>query len=262
MVPIYKYYSEGFDRERAWNDRYRSMYAAEKSFTEYEEQSFWKVLQKKFHKDGKYLDAGCGIGGWVLFLRENGYMADGIDSNASAVRAITEYDPDIIVKIAASDAIPYANETFDGIVSIGSLEYAHNATEKAFQEMHRTLKPGGFVCIEVPLLNTLRKTLYVPLKRIEGLFKSSQGRTPVFAYYLFDKSELEHMLQKAGFTVETVLAHDLPDHNSHFGLYANWPVLRGEKPYELNALGRVVKVISNAISPWFASAGIVVIAKK
>lgn len=262
MVSIYKYYSEGFDRERAWNDRYRSMYAAEKSFAEYEQQSFWKMLQKYLRKDGKYLDAGCGIGGWVLFLRERGYASDGIDANASAVRAMTEYDPDLVVKIAGSDAIPYANEAFDGILSIGSLEYAQGSTEKAFQEMHRTLKPGGFICIEVPLFNTLRKVLYVPLKRIEGWLKRSQGRTPVFAYYLFDKAELEHMLQKAGFTIETTIAHDLPDSNSHFGLYANWPILRGEKPYELNALGRAVKAISNTISPWFASAGIVVIAKK
>lgn len=262
MIPIYKYHAEDFDRERAWNDRYRSMYSGEKSFGEYEKQSFWQQLKGYLKKEGKYLDAGCGIGGWVLFLNEQGFLTEGIDSNSSAVRALTEYDPDIVVRIAGIDAIPYGNETFDGIISIGSLEYTEGAIEKSFQEMYRTLKKGGFICVEVPLFNTIRKVLYVPLKRLESFMKKSQGVTPDFAYYLFDRNELENMITNAGFTIDTVAAHDLPDANSHFGLYANWPLLRGEKPYELNALGRVVKAIANSISPWIASAGVVVIAKK
>ncbi len=262
MIPIYKYHAEDFDRERAWNDRYRSMYSGGKSFGEYEKQSFWQQLKISLKKDGKYLDAGCGIGGWVLFLNEQGFSTEGIDSNSSAVRALTEYDPDIVVKIAGTDAIPYSNETFDGIISIGSLEYAEGATEKAFQEMYRTLKKGGFICIEVPLYNSIRRIFYVPLKRLQGWVKKSQGVNPDFAYYLFGRNELEKMITDAGFTIDTVAAHDLPDPDSHFGIYANWPFLRGSKPYELNILGKIVKNIANSISLWIASAGVVVIAKK
>ncbi|MEK7499474.1 MAG: class I SAM-dependent methyltransferase, partial [Patescibacteria group bacterium] len=205
---------------------------------------------------------GCGIGGWILFLVDKGYDVQGIDAHPQAVRAMTEYDPDLSVKIARSDAIPATSEVFDAVISIGSLEYTEGAVEQSLQEFHRVVKSGGFVCIEVPLANTLRKLFYIPLKRFEGLFKRMTGRTATFVYYLFDKTEFEALLKKTGFEIETVQAHDLPDANSHFGLYSNWPALRGSKPYELNALGRVVKAISNAISPYVASAGMVVIAKK
>lgn len=262
MIPIFKYNPEGFDRTRAWNDRYRSLYTPEKSLDEYTEQSFWPKLKSYLKKEGRYLDAGCGIGGWVLFLNEQGFQADGVDSNASAVRALSEYNPDVSVKIASPDSIPYADETFDGILSIGSLEYAEGEVASALGEMYRTVKKGGFVCIEVPLYNTLRRILYVPLKRLESIVRKVQGRESTFAYYLFGRDEFKKMITDAGFSIEETLPHDLPGHKSHFGLYANWPLLRGKKPYELNVVGQIVKNMSNGISPWIASAGIVVIAKK
>ena len=262
MITIYKFDPEHFDRSRVWDNRYRQMYVALNDFDQYEHQSFWPLLQRQLKSQGSYLDAGCGIGGWILFLADRGYTVEGIDSHPQAVHAMTEYDPDLSVKIAGSDAIPAMDATFDGVVSIGSLEYTKDAVEQSVKEFHRVLKPEGFVCIEVPLANTLRKLLYIPLKLVEGMFMRMIGRKATFAYYLFDRSEFEAMLKKSGFIIETMLPHDLPELNSHFGLYSNWPVLRGGKPYELNILGRTVKTFCNAISPWVASAGIVVIAKK
>lgn len=261
MIPIYKYDRPGFDRAKAWSDRYRTMYASEKSIGEYEQQSFWPKLKKLLKKDGAYLDAGCGIGGWVLFLNEVGYMTEGIDPNSGAIRAMSEYDPDLSLKIASTSAIPCKNEQFDGVLSIGSLEYSEGEVETSLHEMHRVTKSGGFVCIEVPLANTLRRLFYIPLKKLEGMLKSGSQK-PTFVYYLFGKEELEKLVTDCGFSIEVTLPHDLPTPKSHFGLYSNWPFLRGSKPYELNILGRAIKTVCNGISPWIASTGVVVIAKK
>lgn len=261
MIAIQKFDPKDFNRSLVWDDRYRAMYSAQNNFAHYEKQSFWPVLEKKLTKNGSYLDAGCGIGGWILFLSDKGYAVQGIDAHPQAVRAMTEFDRDLFVKIAGSDAIPCADKSLDGVISIGSLEYGEGVVKESLKEFHRVLKDGGFVCIEVPLANTLRKLFYVPLKKLESIIKRSTGQQATFAYYLFDKSEFEELLKKTGFTIESIEPHDLPDANSHFGLYANWPLLRGSKPYELNALGKLVKTISNAISPWIASAGMVVIAK-
>ncbi len=262
MIAIQKFDPKDFDRFRVWDDRYRQLYASQGDFTEYKKQSFWPLLEQKLIKTGNYLDAGCGIGGWILFLTDLGYGVEGIDAHPQAVRSMTEYDPDLSVKIAGSDAIPYTNDTFEGVISIGSLEYNEGLVEKSIEEFYRVLKPGGFVCIEVPLANTLRTLFYIPLKKLEYIFMSTTDRKPTFAYYLFDRFGFEELLKKSGFTVEEVLPHDLPDEDSHFGLYANWPILRGEKPYELNVFGRILKAACNAISPWIASAGVVVIATK
>ncbi len=261
MIPIYKYDRPGFDRVKAWSDRYRTMYASQKSVGEYQQQSFWPELKKRLEQDGMYLDAGCGIGGWVLFLNESGYKTEGIDPNSGAIRAMAEYDPDLSLKIASTSAIPYKNEQFDGVLSIGSLEYSEGEVEASLREIHRVTKSGGFVCLEVPLANTLRRLLYIPLKKLEGILKLGSQK-PTFVYYLFGKAGLEALVTDCGFSIEAVLPHDLPDPKSHFGLYSNWPFLRGSKPYELNILGRVIKAMCNGISLWIASTGIVVIAKK
>lgn len=261
MISITKYDRPGFDREKARSDKYRTMYSSEKGSKEYEQQSFWPELEKNLTADGNYLDAGCGIGGWVVFLNEKGFHTEGIDAHSGAIRALSEYDPDLSLKIASTSAIPFNNEQFDGVLSIGSLEYFEGEVEASLTEMYRVTAFGGFVCIEVPLANTLRRLFYIPLKKIESLLKSSQ-QTFTFAYYLFTKHELAHIVEDAGFSVESILPHDLPDANSHFGLYSNWPFLRGNKPYELNALGRAVKRICNLFSPWIASTGVVVIARK
>ncbi|HLC49741.1 MAG TPA: class I SAM-dependent methyltransferase, partial [Candidatus Andersenbacteria bacterium] len=62
-----------FNRNSVWENRYRHMYSAQNDFAQYEKQSFWPMLENKLAKNGSYLDAGCGIGGWILFLAEKGY---------------------------------------------------------------------------------------------------------------------------------------------------------------------------------------------
>jgi hypothetical protein len=42
----------------------------------------------------------------------------------------------------------------------------------------------------------------------------------------------------------------------------DYPFLRGNEPYKLNILGKLIKKVANAISPWIASTGMVVVAKK
>ncbi len=262
MIPIYKFDPKNFDRSRMWEDRYRTMYTLLGDLSSYKKQAFWPELEKKFDQKGNYLDAGCGIGGWILFLSEQGYRVEGIDAHPQAVRSMSEYNPDLSLKIAGSDAIPFADSAFNGILSIGSLEYTQGAVENSLKEFHRLLNDGGFLCVEVPLLNTLRRFAYVPLKAIQAAVMRMTNQQPTFAYYLFGRNELEDMLMNAGFAIEAVMAHDLPDSGSHYGLYATFPFLRGSKPYELNMFGKIVKAICNTISPWVASAGVVVIARK
>jgi len=259
MFRLEKFYQPGFNAQEYWDDKYANEHIAGKSSEEFKTQDFWPLLQKYLEKNKVYLDASCGIGGWILFLRDEGYNVEGIDTRARTLRAMTEYDPDLKVKIAPMTAIPYVDNSLDGLLAIGALEYLENGVDKALEEVHRVLKSGGFFLVEVPLENALRRLFYIPLKKLQRALKSG---TPTFAMYLFEKEDLSTMLENQGFTISEVQAHELPAANSHYGLYIDWPFLRGSKPYELNILGRLVKIIANAISPWIASTGIVIVAKK
>ncbi len=262
MYKLEKFYKPGFDRQRYWENKYAQEHIAGNSTDEFSRQGFWPLLKDQLAPGKKYLDAGCGIGGWILFLKEQGYEVEGIDMAARTIRALTEYDPELKVKVASITAIPYPDQFFDGLLSIGVLEYAEDQVPQALTEAWRVLKPGGFLFIEAPLANSLRRLLYIPLKKLEKIIRTAQGQQPTFSNYLFKRASLHQLLTDTGFTVEKIQPHELPDADSHYGLYIDFPWLRGSKPYQLNGFGRLVKAILNSLSPWVASTGMVAVARK
>ncbi len=261
MYKLLKFYKEDFDPKQFWESKYAS-HMAGKSPEEFRQQQFWPILEKYLDKSKKYVDLGCGMGGWILFLREAGYNVEGIDASRHVVQAITEYDPDIPVKVADMTGIPYMDSSIDGALAIGTLDYLEDQVPKALSEVSRTLKPQGIFFLEVPVANLLRRCLYLPLKKIEQVIKDSQGKQATFAHYLFDRKELRNLLQTAGFEVIEEQPHEIPGSDSHYGLWVDWKILRSREPYKLNALGRIVKAISNMISPWIASTGVIMVARK
>jgi len=262
MFRLEKFYSPEFNPQQYWDDRYAQEHVAGKDADEFKQQDIWPLLEKHLEKGKRYLDARCGIGGWTIFLNDQGFTADGIDTYARTVRALTEYNPDLHVKVADVTRIPFADNTFDGVLAIGALEYVENRVPDALKELARVTKPGGWVLIEVPVINSLRRWIYLPLKRLEQNWKKQRGKKPTFANYVFDRTELRELLKDAGFVVAEEQPHEVPGAGNHYGLYTNFPFLRGSEPYRLNLLGRLVKAISNAISPWIASTGVIVVARK
>lgn len=262
MYIVEKFYPAGFDPQQYWDDKYSREHIAGKGSGEYAKQGFWPILEKQLKRDGRYLDAGCGIGGWILFLTDQGYQVEGMDSAARTVRALTEYNPDLKLKMGSLTALPYPDNQFDGVLAIGSLEYMERHVLEALRELARVTRLGGFVFLEVPLANTLRRWLYLPLKGMKRLVKISHGRQSTFANYLFTQPGLKELLTQVGFEVVTMKPHELPDRDSHYGLYIDWRWLRGREPYKLNVVGRLVRMVCEAISPWFASTGMVVVARK
>ena len=262
MYKLRKFYPPGFNPQQYWADRYAQEHIAGRSSDEFRRQDFWPLMKQHLPRDKKILDAGCGVGGWIIFLKEEGFDVEGIDSAARTVRAMTEYDPEIKVKIADVDAIPYPDNLFGGVVAVGALEYVEDRVDEALREVNRVLGPEGVFLLEVPITNLLRRVFYIPLKELERRIKGWQGNEPVFANYFFDRHELVRKLKATGFSIITEQPHELPDSNSHYGLYVDWKWLRGSEPYHLNFLGLAIKKLANLISPWIASTGMVIVAKK
>lgn len=262
MYKIYKFYPPHFDAKRYWEDKYAGEHIAGRDAADFKKQGFWPLLQANLDKEKRYLDAGCGVGGWVVFLHEEGYNVAGIDGAPRTVRALTEYNPELEVKIAPLTRIPYPDQLFDGVLVIGTLEYLEDQLPAAVQEIHRVLKPGGWLLLEVPYANLLRRVLYLPLKRLQYFLYRSRGQRPTFAHYFMDQASVTKLLHGSNFSIERVVPHELPGEDSHYGLYVDWRILRGREPYQLNALGKLAKSLANALSPWVASTGMVVVAKK
>ncbi len=261
MKKIFKYYPPGYTPQEYWEKKYAKEHVHQDP-KKFESQHFWQLLKNYLHPGKRYLDVGCGIGGWIIFLRDQGYDVSGIDTAEKTIAFLRSTFPSIPIQEGSITAIPYPEESFDGILAIGTLEYAEDAVHDALQEVARVLKHDGIFFLEVPAINLLRRLLYLPLKHLQGAFMHSHHEHPTFSHYLFSTHTLSQQLERAGFTVLAMQPHELPGRTQHYGLYVDWFILRGDEPYTLNTFGLWVKAICEWFSPWIASTGIVVVAKK
>jgi SAM-dependent methyltransferase len=91
---------------------------------------------------GHLLNAGCGSRVINPYLLANG------------VTTITNYDiasQDFEVIVGPLESMPFADETFDSVLSNAVLEHVANA-EDSMRELARVVKPNGHVVVAVPFL--------------------------------------------------------------------------------------------------------------
>src|SRR5687768_17448243 len=97
------------------------------------------------------LDAGCGTGGLILRAREHLPATHwcGIDFMPLACQLARERcGPGVEIHEASITALPFANASFDAVVSADVISQVTNP-EAAFAEFFRVLRPGGIVFINV-----------------------------------------------------------------------------------------------------------------
>lgn len=261
MISLYKFPRPGVNRERLREESFARQHIARYGSEDFARQDFWPLLQQYLRKDHLTIDVQCGTGGWVMFLHDEDYRVEGVDPSRRVAYAISEYAPDIPVRVAPSTRLPYAGGSVDAIVAIGALESVEDGVRGALREWRRVLREDGTLFLEVPYANPLRRCAYLPLKHVEYILKTAAGRKSAFAGYLFTGRELSPLLRDARFALMELIPHELPDADAHFGLYHDWWFLRGDRQYRLNAAGRAVKKLAVSLSPWFASTGLFAVAK-
>lgn len=168
-----------------------------------EYRSFFSLLNLSPKQN--VLEVASGSGGPAVFMvTETGCNLTGIDINengvANAQRLADENGLSDKMKFIVADAsstFPFADETFDAIVSIDSINHL-KARDKVFNEFNRVLKKDG------KLLFTDAVVITGILTNEEIAIRSSLG------FFLFvPKGENERLLKKAGF--QQIIARDVTD---------------------------------------------------
>ena len=97
------------------------------------------------------IDVGCGRGEWLEILKENGFVARGVDMNRVMQRDCEELGLDV----AAEDAVIYLRglkpNSVGAVTGFHIVEHLPTRTMLLlFSEVLRVLKPGGIVIFETP----------------------------------------------------------------------------------------------------------------
>lgn len=228
-------------------------------------RSILPVFSKYLPPRARIVEAGCGFGGWVYYLNEQGYRAVGIDLNASV---LDEADPADrrLVPLCRNDVLHmcFADDTFDAYLSLGVVEHFPEGPAAPLGEAMRVLKPGGYILVSTPTTNMFRNLVNHPVRRMFDVLHRLRGRRLHFAEYRFTKPELVEHVRRAGFEIVETVPNDtrLDQHQYSIGFFTDWPPLRSSEKFRLNALGSLVFRTLKAISPYLVVSGILVVGRK
>jgi len=172
-------------------------------------------LTRWLPKQGRILEAGCGIGQFVLALRARGYDAEGVEWAAETVEKVRSARPDLPVRVGDVRSLEVPDGHYAAYVSLGVVEHQRDGPEPILREAWRVLDRGGIALISVPWFN--------PLRRLKARLGFYRGRREGLEFYQFAlrKEELTRILASVGFRIV-----DLTGYSCMKGLRDEVPLLR------------------------------------
>ncbi len=151
------------------------------------------LSRRVFLKDGELtaLDVGCGVGEFMLMLKERGFAVKGIDGSQEQMDII--YSMGFEGKVADLEGgLPYSTESFGLVTCLELIEHIARG-EDLIKEIHRVLRPGGYLLPSTPNFSFLNN-------RLHYLFGAPPCNEGVHLRF-FMKRGLESLLNRTAFRI-------------------------------------------------------------
>tara|TARA_B100001250_G_C19747812_1_gene766182 strand:+ start:228 stop:1397 length:1170 start_codon:yes stop_codon:yes gene_type:complete len=113
----------------------------------------WKL--KYAPLNGKILEAGCGVGQYVIYFKKMGFDIEGIDISRETVEKANLDSENMNLgkdMFFTGDVrnLPYDDNSLSYYLSMGVVEHFIEGPKRALDEAYRVLKPGGIAYIATP----------------------------------------------------------------------------------------------------------------
>ena len=138
----------------------------------------------------RVLDIGCGTGETISHLPPRVAAVHGLDPSAHQLHTAAEKDELADARFVQADGhrLPYADESFDCIVSVGSILY-WATPEDVLQEAFRVTKPGGSI-----LVMGFHQRRFSPLNPVLNVQETINSTL----FFCYDRDEATRLFQGAG----------------------------------------------------------------
>ena len=196
------YYSVAADRE-FWSEHWGS-HTPEQLLAIARTSPLTDLIVAALPKTGVVLEAGCGLGQYVLLLRERGWRAVGVDWSTDALAAARRVSPVPLATMGLT-ALALRTGVIAAYVSLGVVEHDPAGPDAILAEAHRVLAPGGALVISVPYVNGVRRLGAGWIRRQNRTLAAAGGK---FYQYAFTRAELLAALGRHGFTPLAVHPYD------------------------------------------------------
>ena len=139
------------------------------------------------------LDAGCGDGAFLEFLRRRGFRVSGLEVAEAAAARARRRCSDADVRVGSlEDAVPFADAVFDAVWCTEVLEHLFDV-HRALGELNRVLKPDGLLMLTTPY-HGMAKNVLIALLAFERHFNPDLSHVRFFT-----RRSLDRCLRRGGF---------------------------------------------------------------
>jgi len=168
------------------------------------------IFLKYLPKNDRILEAGCGLGKWVIYLRSRCYDIAGIDFAEETVKTVKKYNHALPVEFGDVKKTRFDDNYFGAYISLGVVEHFLEGPDEALLEAKRILKNGGLLFITVPVFNSVRRyaayfekiyNFIVTNKNMRKLFGKKEYPEKHFIEYRYSLYEFEKILKKSKFSI-------------------------------------------------------------
>jgi ubiquinone/menaquinone biosynthesis C-methylase UbiE len=125
------------------------------------------------------LDVGCGTGRWTKYLSSKVNFIEAIDPSKAILSAdkLLKNVDNVRLSVASTDNIPFADETFDFVMSVGVLHHIPD-TQKAMIDCVKKVKKGGFFYVYLYYALDNRGFLFKFIYNVSNLVRLFVSKLP------------------------------------------------------------------------------------
>ncbi len=163
------------------------------------------MIESALPAGGPALEAGCGLGQYVVLLRRRGHVAFGVDWSLSGLRQAREFSPPAPVAAMDLGRLGFPAGTFAAYISLGVVEHDPRGPDEIVTEARRVLRPQGVLVISVPYLNGARRAGAWWIRRANAALARRGGS---FYQYAYGRAEFRSRLDGLGFRVVSAWPYD------------------------------------------------------
>jgi SAM-dependent methyltransferase len=169
-------------------DRIAQEYEAhydDSSSQRYRDKFFHRIMFDRINLSGlKVLEAMCGSGQITKFLLSEGARVTGLDISNEAICSFSKRWPQCNAICASLLDSGLESGSFDVVSIVGGLHHLPPYVENAIGEIHRILRPGGYLCFAEPHKGSLPDLIRQLWYKHDSLFASNEEA--------IDLTELKH----------------------------------------------------------------------
>lgn len=196
------------DARYSWDDRWIAVEDLQYliCWTKASQRILKRTFPRYLPKEGRILEAGCGLGQWVTVLREWGYDVEGIDLSSVAIQRALAAFPGLPLYEGDAFDLHYPDSHFAAYISLGVVEHTEEGPQIVLQEAYRVLASGGVLLCAVPDFNLVRRIITrrsLPVLALDQIPHDGLD----FYQWAFTSVEFREILDRAGFEVKAAVPY-------------------------------------------------------